>query len=150
MNVTLALGTLASGSAITGGLTGLADNFWFQSGDLSWSLDNHTAGQGPILVGLANGDLSAAEIVESINAVPAARSDIINRELARRPVRRVGAFDAVNSGEKLFDGRTERQTIKMFCSVGVELNAYAFNASGSTLTTGSQLRIFGVLYGSWR
>ncbi len=150
VNGVLSLGTLANATALAGALTVITDDFWFQSGDLSWTLDGMTAGEGPIYVGLSNGDLSVSEIKESINAIPTSRSDIINRERARRPIRRVGQFSVVDTGEKLFDGRTERQTIKMYVAEATQLNFFAFNQSGASLTTGGVLSVYGTLYGNWK
>ncbi len=149
VNAGLSLGTLADGLTATFSLTAIADDFWVQSTDLAWSIDGLTQGQGSLAVGIANGDLSGPEITEAINAVPTSRSDIVNRELARRPVRRVGQF-AGDSEEKLGDGKVIRTTVKMYLAEGVELNAWINNGSGSALTTGAELNVFGVIFGEWR
>ncbi len=150
VNANLDLATLANATVAGVNLTGLADDYWLQSADLSWTMDGHTAGEGPILVGIASGDLSVAEVKEAINAVPTSRSDRVAREHASRPVRRVGQFDGAAAGEKLFDGAVKRTPGKIYCAEGDEIIAWAFNGSGAPLTDGTNIRIYGTLYGSWK
>ncbi len=147
-NVTL--GTLASETVIASGLTALDDDFWIQSADLQWSLLNAAGGQTPLMFGVANSDLSVTEIDEAIEASPTSKSDIIARERARRPVRKIGNFTGPASDVEWNDGRPMRSTIKMYLAEGVELNAWVKNKSGAVLTTGGIVRVFGNLYGSWR
>ncbi len=146
----LALGALADLAAITGNLTALTDDFWVQSADLTFAISDLTAGQGPLQFGLNNGDLSPAEIVASVNARPLHRADIINRELARRPVRRVGMISGETDGEAWNDGKTKRISIKMYLAEGVELEHFVINESGAPLTTGAFMTVYGTLYGEWR
>ncbi len=152
VNAILSLGALAAETAIVQALTQLADDFWAQSCDLSWAWDSATAGDGPIGLGIANGDLSVAEIKEAVNASPVSRSDIVNREHARRPIRQVGQLFGV-AGSSMFmlqDGKQVRTKIAMYMAEGTELNAYVFNLGGVALTTGSAIRIYGNIYGEWR
>ncbi len=150
VNAILTLATLASETALTQALTALADDFWIQSMDLNWAIRTATAGEGPIAVGIANGDLSVSEIKEALNASPVSRSDIVNREHARRPVRRVAQFEVLAANESLNDGKPIRTVGKMYLAEGTELNAYAFNQSGASLTTGAVIRIWGTIYGVWK
>ncbi len=144
------LGTLADETAALVNLISIADDFWCQSIDGAWSIVNHTVGEGPLLVGYASGDLSAAEVGEAINATPTARSDIINRERARRPVRRVGVFPGIQADDVLNDGKVLRTTLKMYLAEGVDLNMFVFNASGSALATGAFCQVYGTLFGEWK
>lgn len=147
--------TLASETAFLGALTQLEDDFWVQACDLSWSYQNADFGEGPIAVGLANGDLTATEVKEAINASPVSRSDIVARERSRRPIRKVGQISTNTSqatdvtDNVLNDGNPVRTTVKMYLAEGTELNCYAFNLSGAALSTGAILRVFGNLYGRW-
>ncbi len=147
VNASLSLGALGSETALTVALSALADDFYVISADLTWSIHDLTAGEEPIHVGLANGDLSVTEIKESLNAAPTSRADIVAREHARRPVRRVGSF--ITANDYLNDGKPIRTTVKMYLAEGVELNAFVFNASGATLTTGGIMRVYGTIYGRW-
>ncbi len=150
VNAVLTLGALGSETVISTALTQLADDFWFQSADLSWAMELHTAGEGAISVGLANGDLSVTEIKEAINSSPTSRSDIVAREQARWPVRKVGIFPGLVAEEVLQDGRQIRTTIKMYLAEEKELVFYAMNISGGAFTTGTVIRVYGNLYGEWR
>ncbi len=147
-----ALGTLADNTILRSGLTSLTDDFWVQSADLAWAIDGLVVGEGPILVGLAHGDLSITEIKEAIQASPTNRGDIVAREQARRPVRRIGMFNPQTTGGslQLNHGEKVRTVVKMYLAEGIELNAWAFNLSGSVLTTGAVIRTEGVLFGEWR
>ncbi len=152
VNASLALSTLATETALTVALSALADDFYVISADLTWTIRDLTGGEDPIHVGLANGDLSVAEIKEAINAAPTSRSDIVAREHARRPIRRIGSFVSGSAnlfGNYLNDGKPIRTKVKMYLAEGVELNAFAFNASGAALTTGAVMRVYGTLYGRW-
>ncbi len=144
------LSTLADGTVLRSSLTNLNDDFWFQSGDLTWALDGHTAGEGPIVVGIAHGDLSVVEIKEAIEAKPTSRGDVIGREQARRPVRVVGQFPGLDTNEVLNDGKPIRTPIKMYLAEGIELNMFSFNKTGAPLSTGSIINTQGVLYGNWK
>ncbi len=152
MNDSSLLGTLADATVLRSGLTAINDDFWCQSADLSWTIRNLAEGDGPLLLGLAHGDLSITEIAEAITATPSGRGDIIEREQARRPVRRVGQIfpDSVGGVVQLNDGKPIRVPLKMYLEGGVELNAFVLNQKGSALVTGSEVRIYGVIYGEWR
>ncbi len=150
INTTAALGTLASGALDESAVTQLTDDFWVQSVDVSITLRDATAGEGPLSFGFANSDLTTAEIIESIDSSPTHRSDIIARERARRPVRRVGQFAVLSGAEVHNDGKEERVTIKMYLAEGDELSFWTRNNSGATLTTGAVISLVGKIYGEWR
>ncbi len=140
---------LADLTVITNPLFAINDDFWVQSADLTWSIGGHTEDQGSVNVGLALGDLSVTEIKEALEALPVSRSDIIARERARRPIRKVGTFPGLESDESLNDGRPIRTTVKMYLAEGVDLNAYVYNTSGGSLTAGTY-RCLGNVYGQWK
>ncbi len=144
------LGTLANVTVLRSGLTNLSDDFWFQAADLSFTMDDHTGGEGPLVVGIAHGDLSVVEIKECLEAKPTNRGDIVTREQARRPVRVLGQFDGGAASEKLYDGQLRRYPVKMYVAEGVELNMFTFNRSGGALTTGTRIITEGYLYGTWK
>ncbi len=150
MNVNVGLAALANNTVIKTPLVTLNDDFWIQSGDLSFALQDATASEGPLYFGVNSGDLSVAEVKEALNALPTSRSDIIEREKARRPVRRVGQFSVAGVEEVFNDGRVKRITIKMYMAEGTDLEAFVMNVSGATLTTGAIVQISGILYGEWR
>ena len=75
--------------------------------------------------------------------------DIVANERIRRPVRRVGAFPGGNSGEALNDGRMIRTPMKFALSDGLNIDVWAINRGGATLTTGSIVEFSGTFYGRW-
>lgn len=150
VDIAAGVGTLGADTVDFIDLTLLADDFWFQSCDLQWSISGHTAGEGPLTVGLANSDLSVTEVKEAIQASPQSRSDIIARERARRPVRRVGIFNGATANESLNDGKPIRTTLKMYVAESDDLQMWIMNVSASPLTTGTIVQIFGTIYGEWR
>ncbi len=146
----IALSTLAAGVAIAADLTTLGvAKFTVISADLMWTIKGLTAGEGPITVGIANGDLTVSNIGETLDANPTNKSDIIARERARRPVRRAGVFHGLSSEEVLNDGKPIRTKLRTTLDTGVELTMFARNQTGSTLTTGASVFCFGKLYGFW-
>ncbi len=146
----LTLGTLAANTVLTANLIAtLTEDLFVISADLTWALLAHTAGEGPIEVGVAHGDLSVAEILEAVAAAPTGPGDIIQNERSHRPVRQSGAFPGLNTDEVIAQGSKVRTRCKFLVSDGVAFNAYALNRSGGTLTTGALVRVSGNLYGRW-
>lgn len=148
----LALGTLTDTSVISATLLALAQEVHLISADLIWTIRGATAGEGPILVGLANGDLSTTEIGEAIDASPTSQSAIVELEQASRPVRKVGHI-AILTGtgdNQLNDGVAIRTKIQFPIANDTNLDFFARNESGGTLTTGQVLEIVGTVYGRWK
>ncbi len=149
-DVSLTLGTLNSGVVLSTGVLTFGEDLFIISVDAAWALDGFTATEGPLSVGWAHGDLTVAEVAEAIDASVTDPDDIIARERARRPVRKVGTFAGLSSDEVLFDGRQERRAVRFSVGDGHSLNAYVVNRSGGNLTTGSVIRLSGVIYGRWQ
>ncbi len=123
--------------------------FFVVSVDLQWSISGHTVGEGPVIFGIANDDLNAAEIAEALDASPQSMADIVARERARRPVRLVGAFTGQTPASQFNDGRVKRTKLKTMLANSVEIAAWWRNESGSALTTGTTVDVFGKVYGYW-
>ncbi len=146
----LALGTLADGVIISTALTAFGQTrVSLISADISWSIDGLTANEGPIEIGLGSSNLSNTETGEALDASPTSQTDIIAMERSRRPVRRVGQFPGQSANESLKDGDQIRTTLKFPVNEGVELNLWARNRSGATLTTGAIVRVSGTLFMRW-
>lgn len=146
----ISFGALAAQGALQGALTALGvTKFRVTAVDLFWSADGFTTGEGPILVGISNGNLSTTEVLECLDAVPTGPSDVIARERLRRPVRQSGIFAGFNTHEVLNDGKYIRTKLNTLLDEGDELNAWAQNQSGATLTAGTVIRIMGRVYGYW-
>ncbi len=145
------LGTLADQTVVKSTTTPvLGEDLYIISVDGTWTLKGATATEGAIAVGLAHGDLSVAEILEALTAELTDPDDIIQKERARRPVRKVGAFPVLSSNEALKHGDEIRTKVKFSVGDGHTLDMYAFNKSGATLTTGAAVQCSGVIYGRWQ
>ncbi len=150
VNAQLSLSTLTNDTVITGVLLNLTQDAYLISADLTWSILNLTAGEGPLRVGLNNSILSVTEIAEALDASPNSQDDRIAIERTRRPVRDAGQFPGLNSEEVLNNGNIFRTKVKMVITSARNLEIFARNLSGATLTTGSQINVVGKVYGNWK
>lgn len=150
VNATLALSTLANNTALAGDIIDLNDDIRVISSDLTWTLRDLTAGEGGIDVGLNADAYTVAQIAEALDASPSDRGDQVSLEHSRRKVRLVGTFDGQLANEVLNDGKKIR-TRKLYWNFAADrdLQMFAMNRSGATLTTGSELKVSGVLYCQW-
>ncbi len=141
----LSLGTLASVTALTTGLTGAADGqYRMMSVKGSWSVANMTAGEGPLRVGYAHSDYSVTEIKEAIEAAASISiGDKIANEQANRLVRTVGVFSGLNTDETLNDGKPITTKLNWAIPIGDFVNMFIYNDSGGSLTTGGLLHFNG-------
>ena len=148
----LALSTLADAIVLTADLLAgsFLEDFFCISLDMMCSLRGLTAGETPIGFGVAHGDLSVTEIAEALSANLLEPDNIIQRERARRPVRRVGTFGEVDSDQTFNNGNPKRQALRFSVGSGHALVLWVQNRSGATLTTGAQVRAEGTLYGRWQ
>ncbi len=150
-DVSITLGTLASELALKTAIfaSALTRGLFCISADVYWSTDELTTTDGPLLVGIAHDDLTVAEIVEALNAELSDPSDIIQRERARRPVRRSGMFSGLTSHQTLNNGNVIRTTLKFSVHDESNLAVFCMNKSGATLTTGAFIKAVGVLFARW-
>ncbi len=153
--VNLSLGTLANDGCVKSTAVVPTDDFFCYSVDLTAALRDLSQGEGPIKIGWTNADLTTAEILEAVDAVPLGASDIIERERAKRPCRFFGVFSGTsaaqtpNSAEVLNDGKTLRIKILRKFSKGVGFQFFAVNRSGGALTTGGIISLDARWYGRW-
>ncbi len=148
---TLSLGTLASADVISaawGDVT--TEKRWVSSLKSLWSMQGHTVGEGPITVGVAHSDYSAAEIEEWLeNAAGWDDGDMVaTREVSRRLIKRVGQFDGDEVDEVLNDGKPITVKLGWMLATGDTLSTWAFNRSTGPLTTGTIIALDGHL-NSW-
>lgn len=148
MSESLATGALAV-NTVTG--TNFANSFrreaYVISGDFTATMHGHTAGEGPIVVGLAHSDYSDAEIEEWLEANGSWDiSDKIAQEHARRKCRILGTFSGVGVTETLNDGKPFRKKIGFTVESEHTLKLWAYNESGTQLTTGTIIELKGPLY----
>ncbi len=111
---------------------------------------NITISEGPILVGLAAGNLQAADIEEALEAVPINRGDIL-LERTMRPVWPLEIFaladpDIGNAGDLTRKGEfSPRWTFQNPDG----WTWWIYNLASSALTTGNGLSIFAKFFGVW-
>ncbi len=148
IDFTLSLGTLADNDMISGTLTNNAiDSLRAMSLHGTWTLEGATASEGPITVGVAHGDYSAAEMEEWYEAIGSMnRSDKIAAEQAQRLCRRVVTFGALQTGAEVTnDGKPIKTRLNWLISPGLNIAAWAHNDSGGALTTGAVVHFQGIL-----
>ncbi len=150
----VALGTLASRTlvAATFGDT-VNERTKISSIVAAWSLSGYTGGDniGPILVGVAHSDYSAAEIEAVIeNSGSWSEGDLIAQEVVSRKIRIVGTmgpgFSDAGPGDAwvLNGGRPFKTKLNWMLLQGQTLDLWAYNLGGSPLaTTDPDLRVEG-------
>jgi len=137
----LSLGALVNLDMVSGPVTATStEAFRLFTVKLTWSLRDLTPGEGPIFVGLAHGDYTAAEIEEWLEATSAIQQgDKIAQEQSSRLCRRVGSFAGALAEETLNDGKPIRTKLNWMMATGQTLQMWAYNRSGATLTTGGSI-----------
>ncbi len=150
VNSSIALSTLTNNTTLTGSLIGtLTEDLYVTSVDLQWTIRSLTAGEGPIQVGLAHSDYTDTEIQENLDVSYVGPGDKITQEQARRLVRRVGLFNGLAGEEALNNGVSVKTVCKFMIDDGLDLDIFASNRSGATLTTGAIVQAFGTVWGRW-
>ncbi len=147
-----ALATLASETGLLTSLTtdAASEGYWCVSTDLNLSWDSPTAGDGSIDVYLADNDWSLAEIEEYIElATGFDRGDKKAQEIQARgrSIRKVGSLTPEDNN--LNDGNVTRTKFRIYIAEGSTLALCMYNAGAAALTTGSEISVSGVMYGSW-
>lgn len=101
-----------------------------------------------IIIGLADAELSDAEIEECIEATPLDRNDHLNLERSHRPVWPVAILTNDNSGN---GSRTFSTTVvpRWTFSNADGWKWWAYNPDDAALTTGSELILFQKWFGVW-
>ncbi len=143
----LTLGTLADVTVLAEGLTGLStDRYRAISFKGIWSIRNNTA-QGPIVVGFSHSDYSVTEVKECLEASGAiAPGNKVAREQANRFVRIVGSFDSSSADQVLNDGKPITTKLNWDIPIGFQVDIFAYNESGASLTTGNVIQVDGNLW----
>ncbi len=108
--------------------------------EASYMLRGLTAGEGPLIFGVAHSDYSAAEIEEVIeNAGSWNEGDLVSQEMGRRKVRIIGYFDGQTAENEVNDGKPIKTRLGWILLQGQTLDLWVYNRSGATLTTGAFL-----------
>ncbi len=144
----LSVGALAASDLISTNFTATVDRpYWLASIDVITTTHSFTAGEAPIIVGVAHNDYSAAEIEEWIEATASWSSiDKVEQEQARRKCRMICAFHGGLSADRFKDGAVVRIKCGWIQEAGTTLALWAFNEGAVTLTTGGVVEITGKAY----
>jgi len=110
---------------------------------------NKTAGEGPLLAGMASVDLSNAEIAEALVADPQSARDSPANERANRQVYPIAMLPAgLVDAEEVQYLRTLRYPWKRIME-GNGLKMFVFNMDMATLTTGTIVNFVVPVVGTW-
>ncbi len=108
-----------------------------------------TAGEGPLLVGMASVDLSNAEIAEALVADPQSARDSPANERANRQIYPIAMLPAgLAHAEEVQYLRTLRYPWKRIME-GNGLKMFVFNMDTATLTTGCVVNFVIPVVGNW-
>ncbi len=146
----VALATLADDTVLLSAiLTTLVEDLYISSVKCSWGLRGLTAGEGPLNVGYAHGDLTVAEVKEFLDAELDDPDDIIQKERASRPVRHAGMYQGLAANEFIRNGEMIKTICKFTVGNDKSFNFWIHNRSGGTLATGAVVVIQGTIFGRW-
>lgn len=145
MSESLPLGALASNTVVQGDFAQQVDQeHWAISMDVTANIHGLTAGEGPILFGVAHEDYTAAEVEEWLEATASWDiGDKIAQEKAKRKCRIIGTFV---SGQQFNDGKPKRVKLGWRIEDNSTLALWAYNESAATLTTGAIIEFKGPVY----
>lgn len=148
---TITLGTLADQTALLSSLLGaeLAEDLFVLSIDGEWSVRQNALDDGPVSVGFCHNDYDVAEIAENLTIEISDPGNKIAQERSRRLIRKAGTFSMATVGQSLANGRPIRTKMKFLIDNGHGPGMWAFNHSGSGLTTGGVIHCWGTIYGRW-
>ncbi len=147
-----ALVALASNDlSLTAFPSALDQECWAVSMDVVATLHSLTANEGPIIIGVAHGDYSAAEIEEWFEAGASwVKGDKVSNEHAARKCRMIGTFAQASSvaGTEytMNNGNPKRVKLGFLIEDGQTLSLWAYNEGTATLTTGAIVEIKGKIY----
>ncbi len=144
----IALGNLVTLIVVKGNVVGNADGAYRAiSLKGTWSIEGHTAGEGPIVVGFAHDDYTVTEIKEALeSAASISIGNKVENERARRLVRKVGTFSGQTTDETLNDGKPIHTRLNWAIPIGTNLAMFAYNDGSGQLTTGTEMRFNGNLW----
>ncbi len=138
----LSIGTLAGRTlARAGGDEQVSERMFASSLVASWVLSevSPAANVGPLVVGVAHSDYSAAEIEQVIeNTGSWDEGDLVQQEIAKRKIRIVGTFPVSGSGadwETLNEGRPIKTKLNWIFTTGDGLAYWAYNLGSAAFAT---------------
>ncbi len=147
----MAIGTLAPKDVISTGFDQTVEERTLVSALVAtWALKNVTpsATAGPLLVGIAHSDYTAAEIEAWIESVGSwSEGDLVNQEITNRKIRRIGIFENRGGAEEasvLNNGRPIKTKLNWILTTGQNLQTWAYNTgTGAYATTDPSVDVQG-------
>ncbi len=142
---TLALSTLGADALISGSFgESFSEERRVLSMEVEVAMQGITAGDGPLEVGIAHSDYSAAEVEQQLEATGAwDEGDKVAQEQARRLVRRLGVL--TDSEDRLNDGRPVKIRLNWRIATGDTFQLWCRNR-GIAMQTGTEITIQGYLH----
>ncbi len=138
----LTIGTLAGKTLVAAGFDeAVQERTLVSSIVASYSVADWTAiaANGPLLVGIAHGDYSDAEIEEWIETTGSwDEGDLVQQEVASRKIRRVGVLtdpDAATKSSVLNDGKAIKTKLNWILNQGITLKLWAYNMGTAAFAT---------------
>ena len=155
-SVSQALGTLGANTAIIVGTNiDILERFRMIKSEIYAGLTSLTSTEGAnLLFGIAEGDLTLAEIEEAIELTggPVGPNDPVNEAIAERFVKWLGASDHEIATEGLFHnnmgGQLLEHTIRWTFARTKSWNFFVYNL-GAALTTGASVVVRSKSFGVW-
>ncbi len=145
INQELALGTLASNTLIstTFGASPEQENFLI-SCKMTISMENHTAGEGPLWIGVAHEDYTDSEIEATLEQTGSWNSpDLIAQELSKRKIRRIGILHGNDASEAMNQGMPIKTKCLWRNGEQDTLKGWVYNRSTDPMTTGTLVKFNG-------
>ncbi len=141
----VSLGTLGAGVVVPGVLDeAVNERTRVSSLDVVHSISGHTAGEGPLVVGISHSDYGTSEIQEWIDNVGSwNEGDLVNQEIGNRRIRQIGIFPGISTEEVLNDGKPIKTKLNWILLQGQTLDMWCFNRDSAALTTGTLYNING-------
>ncbi len=139
----LGLGTLAAKSLVTGVFDeGVSERTLISSLIATYSIENFTpgAGIGPLLVGIAHSDYSAAEVEAYIETLDSWKeADKIGQEVGKRQIRKIGVFrrqsGAAVDTQALNEGRPIKTKLNWILNKDQTLDLWVYNMGSAAIAT---------------
>ncbi len=151
----ITLGTLADGAAVIADVDAIILTEDFRSLKTEFFIGTNesiAAGDGPIYIGIADGELTAPEIAEQLaQNGPLGRNDNLRTERGMRPIWVLDVFgpgQQNGTGDKAFHGMAKKN-LRWTFSNPAGWNWFAFNQSGGALVTGTVIRLRAKHFGVW-
>ncbi len=140
-----ALTTLAANDLSSTAFGSLLDQeVWAISMDVQALLHGNTAGEGPLIIGVAHSDYSAAEIEEWLEEASSwIKANKVGQERAKRKCRTIGTFDMSVVNERMNQGKSMRVKLGFAIEDGSGLQLWGYNEGAAALTTGGVVEITG-------